>query len=191
MPSTPAFHAKVWDLETTDLTTFMGRLIVASFLDLALDTHVTRTIHDFGKTNTEKQADAAERKLLRWTVGQVEEASVLIGHNTKSFDTHYLRGRLAGLGMKQRLPKRHHIDTYLVARYGFKGRPQGLSLENLADFFHCGEQKDKPSKWEWAASRALDPLAIRRLAKRCESDCRVNAMVWEHLEPYWHEWRGS
>ena len=184
-PTEHGFTVYVWDLETTNLNTFMGRLTVASFFDLNTERMRTRTICDFPGTFQEQ-----ERALLLWVLDRVKEADVLIGHNTKAFDTHFIRGRLAAQQIDRELPKRHHIDTMLVARYGFKGRPQGNSLENLLDFFRCGTQKDHPSKYEWADSIIGDPEAIRRIAHRCEEDVRGTAQLWYKLRPYYHQWKG-
>lgn len=178
--------AYVWDLETTNLNTFMGQLIVASFLDLATGHINTRTVNDFDGTNAEREV-----ALLHWTIERLAEADILIGHNTLGFDLGFLRGRLAihGLGGTV-LPKRYHIDTYQLARHGFKGKPQGYSLENLADFFRLPVGKDKPSKHDWAGSIILDEGAIERIAERCEADTVVNAHLWSKLRPYWYEWKG-
>lgn len=176
----------VWDLETTNLNTFMGQLIVASFLDLQTGRIQTRTINDFEGTNAEK-----EQQLLFWTIDRLVEADFLIGHNTLGFDMGFIRGRLAihGLGDIV-LPKRFHIDTYQLARHGAKIKPQGYSLENLADFFRLPVGKDKPSKHDWAGSIILDEGAIERIAERCEADTVVNAHLWTKLRPYFHQWKG-
>ena len=179
-------RAYVWDLETTNLNTFMGQLTVASFLDLSDGTIETRTLFDFDGSGAEKEV-----QLLLWTVSKIEESDILIGHNTLGFDTGFLRGRLAIHGRSDvQLPRRQHWDTYQIARHGFKGKPQGYSLENLADFFRLPVQKDKPSKHDWAASIILDEDAILRIAERCEADVVVNALLWEALRPYHHQWKG-
>ena len=179
-------RAYVWDLETTNLNTFMGQLTVASFLDLNTGEIDTRTLFDFDGSGAEKEV-----QLLLWAVSKMEEADILIGHNTLGFDTGFLRGRLAIHGRSDvTLPKRQHWDTYQIARHGFKGKPQGYSLENLADFFRLPVQKDKPSKHDWAASIILDEEAIIRIAERCEADVIVNALLWEALRPYLHAWKG-
>jgi len=177
----------VWDLETTNLNTFMGQLTVASFLDLADGSIDTRTLFDFEGTGPEKEV-----ALLLWVVKKMGDADILIGHNTLGFDTGFLRGRLAihGLGSTVQLPRRQHWDTYQIARHGFKGKPQGYSLENLLDFFRVPMQKDKPSKHDWAASIILDEEAIQRIAERCKADVTANALLWEHLRPYFHLWKG-
>jgi len=180
------FVTYVWDLETTDLNSFFGRLIVASFFNLNTGEMQTRTIYDFDG------ADQMEREiqLIEWVVDRIEEADILIGHNTLAFDCSFLRGRLAAHGEHRPLPKRIHYDTFQMAKFAFKGRPQGYSLENLLDFFHLPVQKDKPSKYEWADSVILDEVAVARIAQRCESDVIGNALVWDVLRPYYNAWKG-
>lgn len=178
--------AYVWDLETTNLNTFMGQLIVASFLDLTDGQIYTRSVNDYEGNYGEK-----EIQLLEWTVAMIERADVLIGHNTLGFDLGFLRGRIAIHDLDLTIPKREHWDTYQIARHGFKGKPQGYSLENLADFFRLPIGKDKPSKHEWAASIVLDADAIERIIERCEADTVVNAHLWTRLRKYRHAWRGK
>ncbi len=176
----------VWDLETTNLNTFMGQLIAASFLNLADGEISTRNVNSFPGTNVQK-----EQLLLLWVIDMIEGSDILIGHNTIGFDMGFIRGRLAIHGLSHvQLPKRQHWDTYQIARHGFKGRTQGYSLENLLDFFRCPVVKDKPSKHDWAASIILDEDAIDRITERCEADVLGNAYLWEALRPYHHQWKG-
>lgn len=179
-------YAYVWDLETTNLNAFMGQLIVASFLDTYDGTIHTRSVNDYDGRPAER-----EQQLLQWTIGMIEKADILIGHNTLGFDNGFLRGRLAIHGMDLDLPKRHHWDTYQIARHGAKIKPQGYSLENLADFFRLPVGKDKPSKHEWAASIILDEEAIERIIERCEADVVVTHLLFGKLRKYLHQWRGK
>lgn len=181
----PPVVTYTWDLETTNLNTFMGQLIVASFLDMATGEIDTRSINDFKGRPAE-----SERQLIEWTVNKIKEADILIGHNTLGYDMGFLRGRIAIHGLDLELPKRQHWDTYQIARHGFKGKPQGYSLENLLDFFRVPVGKDKPSKHDWAASIILDEEAIDRLVVRCEMDVTGNALLWPHLRKWFHSWKG-
>ena len=185
-------YTYVWDLETTDLNTFMGRTLMCSMMDLATLEMQTRTVLEFCHDEiTQDSLDSAERDLLDWVVDRHEEADALIGHNTVGFDNGFIRGRLAALDMRRTLPKRQHWDTMQIAKFGFKGRPQGASMKNLADFFRLPVQKDEPSKWDWAGSREVHEAALERLVYRCEEDVRVNALLWNKLRRYFHEWRGK
>jgi len=188
------FNVFVWDLETTDLNTFFGVLIVASFLNIADGTITTRTFHDFpseAEPHSDEWEAEKETALLHWTLDRIFDADILIGHNTLAFDLSFLRGRLSSRNIDREVPKRMHYDTLQIARHGFKGRPGGYSLENLAEFWNLSEKKDKPAKSDWSASTRLNKPAIRRIARRCESDVRVNAMVWDRLRPAQNRWKGK
>jgi len=182
---TPGVVTYVWDLETTDLSTFFGKLIVAAFLDVNTGEVKHRNIYDFKGSVKER-----EIQLLDWTLDRIEEADILIGHNTLAFDLSFLRGRLAIHHLPRKIAKRQHWDTLQIAKFGFKGRPQGYSLENLLDFFQVG-RKDKPSKHDWAASVILDEEAISRITERCIADCEGNNAVWNCLRPYFHDYKGK
>jgi DNA polymerase elongation subunit (family B) len=183
--ATPGVVTYVWDLETTDLTTFFGKLIVAAFLNVNTGEVQYRNIYDFKGNVTER-----ETQLLHWTLDRIEEADILIGHNTLAFDLSFLRGRLAIHNIDRAIAKRQHWDTLQIAKFGFKGRPQGYSLENLLDFFQVG-RKDKPSKHDWAASVILDEEAIGRITDRCIADVEGNNAVWNKLRPYFHAYKGK
>ena len=185
IPEITPIRSFVWDLETTNLNTFMGQLIVASFLDLSSGNIHTMSINDFEGTNAEK-----EKELLLWVVEMLTYGDIFVGHNTIGFDLGFIRGRLAIHDMDIDLPKRQHWDTYQIARHGAKIKPQGYSLENLADFFRLPIGKDKPSKHDWAASIILDPDAIERIIERCEADVVVNALLWGKMRKFQHTWRG-
>ena len=184
------YKAYVWDIETTDFKADIGSLMVSSFLDLETGLTNSRTIHSFSGTFKER-----ERKLAEWTLGKIEDADTLIGHNIKAFDRNFLSGVCA----RQRLPqpaRRDYLDTMLIARYGVKGKI-GASMANLADVLditdHHGNPvaKDKPSKNDWREYIAGDPAAVERITDRCEADVYVNALIWERLRPYYYEWKGT
>lgn len=180
------FNAYVWDLETTGLDSFLGKIVVASFLDLNTGEVITRDI-----LQDKKGHEEGERRLVKWVVDRMREADVLIGHNTVTYDLGMVRGRSAQLGLPYILPKRHHIDTMHVLRYGLRARIQGNSLENALDFFGATEQKFKPSKHEWHGIKHVDPAKIHTARERCESDVRGNAELWYHVREAYHNWRSK
>ncbi len=185
MPAVKPMRAVVADLETSGLKSDIGMLKVASFLDLATGKLSTRSVLDFGGLT----ADDRERELLLWWASQYEQCDIIIGHNFQGYDKNFTNGVLARHGMSP-LPKRILIDTYQVARHGWKGIPQSYSLENLMDFFGVGMSKDKPDKADWRLSLVDDPEAIARLTQRCEYDVIGNALLWGKLKPFYYEWRG-
>lgn len=168
----------VWDIETTDLRSDIGRLVIVSFLDA----HT-------GKLETRDYTEGGERALAVWAKEKVAEADMLIGHNTKAFDRNFVNGVLARHG-ETPLPDRQHLDTYLIARYGLKGVLQSNRLSNLADFFNVGQDKYQPSKHDWR-DVLVEPESLAEIRKRCEEDVMLNLKVWHALKPYWHKWKGD
>lgn len=177
-PDVSPLRLVVWDIETTNLRADIGRLVLASFLDA----HT-------GKLETMDYTEGGEAALAAWVRDQVERADMLIGHNTKAFDRNFLNGVLARHGL-QPLPKRQHLDTYLIARYGLKGLLQSNSMDNLADFFQLDRSKYKPSKHDWR-DVLVDPESLEEIRIRCEEDVLLNLELWYALRPYWHAWKGD
>lgn len=178
----------VWDIETSNLRSDIGSLLIASFGVLneqdelrGVETRDMLQMHQTGRRN-------GEERLAQWVVEQVEAADILIGHHSTTFDEHFVNGVLARLA-RPPLPKRVHIDTLQIARAGMFGY-QSISLENLAGVFKLEEQKDKPVKEVWREANLLDPKALARLRKRCEADVRVTAALWRKLKPTYMQWKG-
>lgn len=183
-PQPEPLKAAVWDLETTGLKSDIGTLLMGSFLDLNTGVTTTERIAAGAGSVFERERDVIERIATRYM-----DYTILIGHNSKTFDRNFLGGVMARHGMPM-LPRRYHIDTMQVARYGLKGLLQSISLENVADFFGVGV-KNKPSKHDWRGANLLDEGSLEQIRIRCESDVELNAAVWTKLIPYWVEWKGD
>lgn len=179
-PAIEPVRIVAWDLETTDFKGDIGRIVIASFYDFGDGTTRTRTALDF----------PTEAAFVEWVADQYEAADVLVGHNSLSFDKVFLTAVMGRVLPERFLGQRVHWDTYLIARYGWKGGI-GYSLENLADHFGLPVQKDKPSKHDWRDMINLEPDAVRRLVVRCESDVHITALLFNRLKPYLHKWKGN
>jgi len=176
----------VVDLETTDLRSDIGTLIVASFGRLDEDDNVvevmTKTIQSVGKGSVEQR----ERKLAVWARERWAEADIIIGQNHIGFDRHFLDGVLFR-NREDMVPKRLLIDTYQVA----KGKlAMGASMANMVDIFGIGK-KDAPSKDDWRKANVGDAEALERIKERCESDVHMTAEMWKRLKPLFFERNGK
>jgi DNA polymerase elongation subunit (family B) len=187
----PSFDVVVFDLETTSLDTFFGRLIVGCFLNINTGDIAVRTIFDYEPLDEDRDlnaldwtTDSRERQLLEWTTDQYEKGFVLIGHNITAFDRHFLQGRHDNLRTGRIVAQALHFDTMQVAKHQAKISPHGYSLENLLDYYRAPVQKDKPSKHEWARSRELTRDAVSRIAVRCVEDVKGNAWLAGSLLPH-------
>lgn len=173
----PAVRVAVWDIETTDLKSDIGILVVSSFYYPDTDTCVTRTFKDFPD---------GEKGLAVWTLEQIESLDFIIGHNVKAFDRNFLSGVLArhGLGV---MPRRGWWDTLYIARYGLKGQLQSNSMGNLADVLGLDGDKYRPSKHDWREV-LVNPTALEDITRRCEEDVKLNYLLFQRLKPYFHRW---
>lgn len=166
----------VYDLECSNLRSDIGTLLCVSFAELKSDGKL-------GPLQTEDILSlGSERELATWVWGKFVDGDIFIGHNSIAFDRNFINGVLTRLKM-ERLPRRWHLDTMQIA----KGKlSMGVSLENLGDVLDVGK-KDHPKKSDWREANILDSAAIDRLRKRCESDVKVTAAVFNSLKPLWHE----
>ena len=173
----------VWDIECTNLKSDMGTLTVVIFGELNSSGGIKKYhINDIISAKGEKN-------LVRWTKKIIESGDILIGHNSVAFDKNFVNGVLARYLISP-LPKRIHLDTMMAARYGGKFLMQSVSMANLADIFRLPIQKDKPSKHDWREGNLLNPDSLNRIKKRCKSDVKITAMLWDKLKQYQYTWRG-
>ena len=178
--SEPCLKVKVFDLECSNLRTDLGVLLCAAFYDMADGSIESRSVNDFGRKG--------ELSLVKWVRQQIADSTILIGHNILAFDRHFIDGVLARHNLEP-LPRRILVDTLMIARYGFQGLPSGNSLRNLSHFFKLTEEKESLEKEQWRTA-LLDPQAMLELKEHCEADCRVTAMLFDRLQPYWFRWQG-
>jgi DNA polymerase III epsilon subunit-like protein len=169
----------VFDLETTNLRSDIGTVLVASFGELKPD-------GSLGKMHTnDKLSAGSELALAEWIYDKLLEADILIGHNSKAFDRNFLNGYFFRLGMGLAPKVCKHFDTCQTARG--KLLFQSNSLENLADVLGVATKKFHPGKDSWREAGQLDKKAIKTLRTRCQEDVKATAEVWAKLGPLYKE----
>jgi len=85
-----------------------------------------------------------DKALLQPIWDLLDTADIVIGQNSKGFDTGKLNARFMKHGMKPPSPYRH-LDTYLIAKNS--GKFTKNSLEYLAEYLGCKHTKLKHSKF--------------------------------------------
>lgn len=156
----------LFDIETygMDFNADLGFIMVISYKWLG-----EKKVH----TITRKDKDiwvkdfANDKEICREFAKIVEEADMVVGWNSKSFDWRFLQTRMLyhRLGV---LPPVPHEDGLLTARRSLKMR---RSLENIGKFFGLKTEKEKMDLHKvWFPAACGDPVALKQVIKRCESD---------------------
>lgn len=167
-----------WDLETTNLSALMGRILCCSFAELEGEAYTFRQDHpDFtGETLTD------DSNLVLAIREELETYDLIVAHNGRLFDIPLLNARLAKAGLG---PLKTHfmLDTrwYLNSA---SMRIGSAKLENAAKFFELGNQKT-PISWDvWQRAAALERDAMDSVVEHCEADVKVLRELYPIVLPY-------
>ena len=181
VPSAPkdsfvGFTMGFFDIETTDLKAFMGRMLGVSIAD-AWGNITKRTYKDFGgKTILDDSA------LAEWTRDELEKYDILVSWNGKLFDKPFINARLMrGMLLPVRQDKMH-IDLMYYATGQFV-RIGSKKLDNVAKFFQVENQKTAISWEDWALAATGDDAALEQVMVHCDADVLVLRDVFARLKP--------
>lgn len=115
----------------------------------------------------------------------MDEADIIIGHNSKKFDVRRLNARFLKHGMGQPSGYRQ-IDTLVEAKKHFDLTSN--SLEYVASYLRCKFQKLTQRRFPgfelWRACLARNPKAWDEMAKYNQRDVLVLEEVYRKLSPW-------
>lgn len=121
-----------------------------------------------------------DKEICRQFAEIVEEADMVIGWNSRSFDWRFIQTRMTyhRLGV---LPPVPHEDGLQTARRTLKMR---RSLENIGKFFGLKTEKEKMDLHKvWFPAACGNPVALKQVIKRCESDVLLLEEAYHLLAP--------
>lgn len=171
------FRQAFFDIETTNLGAFMGRMLCASVCD-SWGNVTTRTISDFPQTTVLDDSGLAE-----WLRDELERYDIITGWNSSQFDVSFLQARLLRWGKRALRQDIMHIDPMYKARPGRGARIGSSKLDNVAKFFRTPDQKT-PLDWDvWNLAATGDPGSMALVVEHCEADVLVLRSVFQHLKP--------
>jgi uncharacterized protein YprB with RNaseH-like and TPR domain len=167
-----------WDLETTNLSALMGRILCCSFVNLDGEPWTFR--QDNSKYTGDSLTD--DSNLVLAIREELERYDLIVAHNGRLFDIPMLNARLAKAGLG---PLKTHfmLDTrwYLNSA---SMRIGSAKLENAAKFFELGEQKTTISWDAWQRAAALETDAMDSVVEHCEADVKVLRELYPIVLPY-------
>lgn len=123
---------------------------------------------------------ANDKEICQEFMKVIDQADMVAGWNSRSFDWRFLQTRM----MKHRLgilPPIPHWDGLQEARRTLKMR---RSLENIGKFFGLTTQKEKMDLADvWMPAGSGDPVALKQVIKRCETDVLLLEEAYKLLAP--------
>lgn len=170
------FTMGYYDIETTDLKAFMGRVLGISIAD-AWGNITRRTYRDFaGKTILDDSG------LVAWAKEELEKYDIIVSWNGKLFDKPFINARLMqGLQLPVRQDKMH-VDLMYYAGGQFM-RIGSRKLVNVQKFLKVPNAKTEISWDDWAKAAAGDEAALEEVMSHCDADVLVLRDVFARLKP--------
>lgn len=169
----------LWDIETygMNFNADAGFIMVISYKWAGED-----TVHTITRDNPKKWSRKLfDDKLICAKFLKVfEEADMHVTWNGTRFDVPFLQTRM----LKHRLgylPPVPHEDGLRTARRTLKMR---RSLDNIQKFFELGTKKEDMNLTKvWMPAAMGDPIALKQVIKRCESDVKLLEEAYNLLAP--------
>lgn len=120
-----------------------------------------------------------DRQMCAEFLKLVEEADVVVGWNSRSFDWRFLQTRILKwkLGC---LPPVPHCDLLLTSRSNTKMR---RTLENTGEFFGLKNQKIKLDMNVWMAAGRGEAKALQDIIDHCEADVLMTEEAYHLFAP--------
>lgn len=120
-----------------------------------------------------------DRQMCREFMALVEQADIVVGWNSKSFDWRFLQTRI----LKHRLgylPPVPHCDMLLTSRNTTKMR---RTLDNTGKFFNLKNQKIPLDINEWMAAARGEEKPLKNIIAHCEADVLMTEEAYHLFAP--------
>lgn len=169
-----------WDLETTNLGANFGRILCCSFKPITEKQNAkpyTFRGDDPEYANPDDIIDDGDLALA--IRDELESYDIIVGHNSKLFDSKFLNARLLKAGHAPRQP-RFHVDTMWIVRTHFR---MSSKLDNVQKMLGLPEEKTPISWDDWARAQTYNKKAMDEVVKHCEQDVKVLEEAYWKLVP--------
>lgn len=147
-----------------------GRTICMAYRTLGKPVQFTAEWHDGGR-----------EAFIRQTWDVFNEADVIVGHNSKAFDTKHLQGEWALLGLGPASPVKH-FDTLVEARKHFNF--EANHLDTLTKRFGIVAKNDKYRIDTAMAAVGGDVKAQKRIERYNRGDVRASTGLYLYLRAW-------
>lgn len=168
-----------WDIETygMNFNADTGFIMVISYKWKG-----EKTVHTITRANPSKWSRSLfdDKDICKKFAEVYSSADMHVTWNGTRFDVPFLQTRM----LKHRLgylPPVPHEDGLRTARHALKMR---RSLDNIQKFFSLGTKKEEMNLEKvWMPAAMGDPIALKQVIKRCESDVKLLEEAYDLLSP--------
>lgn len=170
-----------WDIETTNLSGLMGRVLCASFYPI-VDGHASKAYTlrlDDRKYRSRSSID--DNKLAIGIRDELKKYNMIVGWNSKLFDAPFVNARLAKVGEEPIRPQ-FHLDLMYYAG-GCSMRIGSKKLVNVQKFFGLPDSKTEITWDNWNLAAGGDKQALNEVVHHCEQDVKVLAQAYWKMLP--------
>lgn len=161
----------MYDLECTSLKPNVGRILCASFKPLGGAVYTLGAL-DKGLRKQDVYDDGALARRIR---DELERYDVIVGHNSRMFDTRFLNARLLRAGERIKT-QQYQIDTM----WAWRSKSSAWSALNAVQTFALPDAEVTKTSVEWPEwmralgwSKKLRDAAMAEIVDHCERDVVV------------------
>ena len=170
-----------FDIETTNLSGLMGRVLCASFLPIVPGHKSKPYTLRLDEKPWASKSRIDDGRLATGVRDELEKYNLIVGWNSKLFDAAFINARLAKAGERPLHPQ-FHLDLMYYAG-GVSMRIGSRKLLNVQKFFNLSESKTEISWDNWNLAAGGDKASLDEVVEHCEADVKVLAEVYWHLLP--------
>lgn len=170
-----------FDLETTNLSGLMGRILCASFYRIVDGKETKPYTFRLDDKRYSGRSRIDDNKLAVAIRDELEKYHMVVGWNSKLFDAPFLNARLAKASERPFHPQ-FHLDLMYYAG-GCSMRIGSKKLENVQKFFALQDSKTQITWDNWNLAAGGDKAALDEVVHHCEMDVRVLAQAYWRMLP--------
>ena len=122
-----------------------------------------------------------DSRVLKSLCNLIEEADIIVGHNSKKFDVRQINARRLKHSLPPMLPY-EHIDTYLASKKAFD--LPSHSLDYIARYLGIEGKMETGGFQLWKRCMDGDDEALKEMERYNIQDVRIQEEVYLRLRPY-------
>lgn len=167
-----------YDIEATHLDANVGRVLCCVIKELGDTDPEIFTAHE----RKYKRRDNFDDSVLVADIrDRLEQFDIIVGHNSKMFDTKFINARNLRAGQRTKRPQ-YQVDTY----WSFKSKARAwASLKAIQEFLDTPTAKTAISWGSWMNAlgwdKALRERAMKEIVDHCVLDVQALEEVYVHL----------